>query len=79
MKFDIEKIKRKLDRDKEKADEAKASKFAKKDNDISSDILAKVKEAGDHKFRAVPYIHNEDCTSDPFPERFYHFGRRRIC
>jgi hypothetical protein len=71
LKFDISAIRDRLNQNKEKADNAK---FKKKEKDIHTDPLLKVAAAGVYKFRAVPYIHNKDYTSDPFAERFYHFG-----
>jgi hypothetical protein len=71
MKFDINKIKEKLQADKEKQESAKSRKAEK---DITKDILVKVASAGKHKFRAYPYIYNKNYETDPFPERYYHFG-----
>lgn len=70
FKFNPEKIKEKLEKEKEKFENAKN----RKERDITKDPLLKVAEAGEYNFRAVPYIHNEDFISDPFPERWYHFG-----
>lgn len=70
FKFDVEKIKAKLNAAKENAENARN----KKKRDIHSDPLVKVESAGDYEFRAVPYVHHKDFISDPFPERFYHFG-----
>lgn len=71
FKFDMNKIKQKLEDDKKKYENAKGKK---KERDITQDPLVKVAAAGEYNFRAVPYIHNKDFISDPFPERFYHFG-----
>lgn len=71
MKFDLNKIKERIAKEKEQQD---AIKNKKKEKDITKDILLKVATGGDHKFRAVPYIHNADYLENPFPARFYHFG-----
>lgn len=69
LKFDIEKIKTKLEEQKQKLDSGK-----RKEKDIHADPIVKVEKAGEYYFRAFPYIHNQDYLSDPFPDRFYHFG-----
>lgn len=71
LNFDINKIKQKLAEQKEKADNFKNKK---KEKNIHTDPLVKVAAAGKYPFRAVPYIHNKDYMSEPFAERFYHFG-----
>lgn len=72
LQFSIEKIKARLEENKEKQSLIKNK--GPKEKDIAADVLAKVNCEGDHLFRAVPYVHNADPVSDPFPERFYHFG-----
>ncbi len=62
MKFNIEKIKGRLEgQDKKSSSNNKAD-------------FVKPKTAGKHLFRAVPYPHSEDPLSEPFVERSYHYG-----
>lgn len=68
MKFDLNKIKDRLNKEKEQ------QQSSKKQKDITKDILVKVDKGGYYNFRAVPYIHNQDYLENPFPARFYHFG-----
>lgn len=74
FKFDVSKVKARLEEQKQKLEEAKNKKGGFKERDIHSEIILKVDKAGEYNFRAFPYIHNDDFLSDPFPDRYYHFG-----
>jgi hypothetical protein len=71
MKFDSNKFKQKMEEAKAKAGEKSGSSWKK---DIKDNPLFKVDGPGKYHFRAFPYIHNEDYTSDPFLDRYYHMG-----
>lgn len=71
FKFDAKKFAERAEEEK-KALEDRKSKG--KEKDITKDPILKVHSGGTYGFRAVPYIHNPDFESNPFPVRAYHQG-----
>ena len=67
IKVNTEKLKNRLKEQQEKA--------ASSASDPKDSIIVKATEAGDLHFRAAPYPHSADPTSEPFAERHYHFIR----
>lgn len=67
IKVDIEKLKSRIEKRQSATSENSYSEGIKK-------FLISEKQPGSILFRAFPYPHNEDPSSEPFFEKWYHFG-----
>lgn len=61
------KVKSRIEKEKSKQD-------SKKDYDPKDSVILKPTAAGKLRARAIPYVHNEDPSADPFAVRAYHYG-----
>lgn len=66
IKIDKEKLKKRMQEQEEKS--------LKRNRDPKESLIVKVSEIGEQLFRAVFYPHSADPSSEPFPERYYHYG-----